>query len=575
MRSMFDAIAPRYDLVNRVMTFRMDVGWRRRTVRDLRLGPGSLGRSTWPAAPATSAASSTAQGLRPDRRRPLVRHAGRRPHRRAAGPGRRPAPARARRRRSTASPAGSPCATSSSSAPFFAELARVVRPGGRIALLEVAEPANPVLRWGHGIYFGKVVPLVGGLLSDPAAYRYLPKSVAYLPEPDAMLGQPRPTPGFVRRRAPPALRRASPSSSPPPARSRAGERPTAARLVARTRRLDPDLDLLAVAGDDGVLFVRDRTGLAGVGVAARIALPRAGGRADADAVAAALGGHRGRRRGRRCPAPGPWPSARCRSTPPAPAELVVPERRRGPGRRRHPLGHHHRPADDEPRPPRSTPSSPGLAGPSARPRRRAHRRPTTARRRTSCAPSAPADWCDAVAEATRAHPGRRRPARSCWPGRSTSSPTGPLRAGAVLGQLRRSYPGCHLFSRRRVRRRQPRAARRPGRRRGAGPPDGRHRAPQRRPHHRRPPGRRPARLDQRPRRAPITIDMVHDTLLPWCSYLDDEAEPSIVAVANVQHLATRSRAGSRSPAAVGARAGRGPAPHPGRRRRARGTSPWP
>jgi menaquinone-specific isochorismate synthase len=36
----------------------------------------------------------------------------------------------------------------------------------------------------------------------------------------------------------------------------------------------------------------------------------------------------------------------------------------------------------------------------------------------------------------------------------------------------------------------------------------------------------------------ITIDMVHDTLLPWCSYLDAEAEPSIVAMANVQHLAT-------------------------------------
>jgi menaquinone-specific isochorismate synthase len=36
----------------------------------------------------------------------------------------------------------------------------------------------------------------------------------------------------------------------------------------------------------------------------------------------------------------------------------------------------------------------------------------------------------------------------------------------------------------------------------------------------------------------ITIDMVHETLLPWCSYLDYEAEPSIVAVANVQHLAT-------------------------------------
>jgi menaquinone-specific isochorismate synthase len=36
----------------------------------------------------------------------------------------------------------------------------------------------------------------------------------------------------------------------------------------------------------------------------------------------------------------------------------------------------------------------------------------------------------------------------------------------------------------------------------------------------------------------LTIDMVHDTLLPWCSYLDEEAEPSIVAMANVQHLAT-------------------------------------
>ena len=38
---MFDAIAPRYDLVNRVMTFRMDVGWRKRTLRDLALPHGS------------------------------------------------------------------------------------------------------------------------------------------------------------------------------------------------------------------------------------------------------------------------------------------------------------------------------------------------------------------------------------------------------------------------------------------------------------------------------------------------------------------------------------------------------
>ena len=47
----------------------------------------------------------------------------------------------------------------------------------------MAEPPNPIMRFGHGIYFGQVVPRIGGLLSDGDAYRYLPRSVAYLPEP--------------------------------------------------------------------------------------------------------------------------------------------------------------------------------------------------------------------------------------------------------------------------------------------------------------------------------------------------------------------------------------------------------
>ncbi|HIM85524.1 MAG TPA: methyltransferase domain-containing protein, partial [Acidimicrobiia bacterium] len=65
---------------------------------------------------------------------------------------------------------------------FLAEVARALRPGGRMALLEVDRPANPVMRIGHGIYFGRVVPFIGGLFSDRDAYRYLPRSVAYLPE---------------------------------------------------------------------------------------------------------------------------------------------------------------------------------------------------------------------------------------------------------------------------------------------------------------------------------------------------------------------------------------------------------
>ena len=70
---------------------------------------------------------------------------------------------------------------------FFHELARAVRPGGRIALLDVGIPKNKVIRFGNSIYFGKIVPKIGAMLSDGAAYRYLPKSVAYLPEPDEMV----------------------------------------------------------------------------------------------------------------------------------------------------------------------------------------------------------------------------------------------------------------------------------------------------------------------------------------------------------------------------------------------------
>jgi demethylmenaquinone methyltransferase / 2-methoxy-6-polyprenyl-1,4-benzoquinol methylase len=187
VRDMFDAIAPRYDLVNRVMTFRMDVGWRRRTVRGLDLPAGSrvvdvacgtgdlcrelAGSSLRPVGVDLSfgmlaAARTTAPLLQADALHlPL-------PDGAADG-----------------ATCGFALRNLVALDPFLAELARVVRPGGRIGLLEVATPANRLLRWGHALYFGRVVPLVGGLLSDPAAYRYLPRSVAYLPEPDDLVAQ--------------------------------------------------------------------------------------------------------------------------------------------------------------------------------------------------------------------------------------------------------------------------------------------------------------------------------------------------------------------------------------------------
>jgi demethylmenaquinone methyltransferase/2-methoxy-6-polyprenyl-1,4-benzoquinol methylase len=63
----------------------------------------------------------------------------------------------------------------------------VLRPGGRVAFLETSEPHGRVLRAGHALYFRRIVPLIGGALSDRDAYRYLPRSTAYLPDPERLL----------------------------------------------------------------------------------------------------------------------------------------------------------------------------------------------------------------------------------------------------------------------------------------------------------------------------------------------------------------------------------------------------
>ncbi|MDQ6614022.1 MAG: ubiquinone/menaquinone biosynthesis methyltransferase, partial [Actinomycetota bacterium] len=187
VRALFDTIAPRYDFVNRVMTFGMDRGWRRATVRSLSLVPGSvvvdLACGTGDLCRDLVRAGYRAVGV--DLSFGMLAHA------------RTPSPLVQGDALALPLPDQSVGGVVSGFGlrnfvelpPVFAELARIVRPGGRIALLDVAQPEQAVLRAGHAVYFGHVAPFIGGLLSDKTAYRYLPRSLAYLPPAPTVLAQ--------------------------------------------------------------------------------------------------------------------------------------------------------------------------------------------------------------------------------------------------------------------------------------------------------------------------------------------------------------------------------------------------
>jgi demethylmenaquinone methyltransferase/2-methoxy-6-polyprenyl-1,4-benzoquinol methylase len=182
---MFDAIAPRYELVNRLMTFGLDARWRRRTVRLLGLAPGSL---------VGDLACGTGDLCR------LVSGGGIRVVGFDLSLGMLEA-ARTEAPLAQADAAHLPLATGALDGlvsgfamrnftdlpAVLAEVARVVRPGGRVAFLDVDTPTNPLVGAGHRVWFNDVVPRIGSFLSDRDAYHYLPRSVSYLPSrPDLL-----------------------------------------------------------------------------------------------------------------------------------------------------------------------------------------------------------------------------------------------------------------------------------------------------------------------------------------------------------------------------------------------------
>ncbi len=185
VREMFDRIAPRYDRLNRIISLGMDIGWRRRAVRGLGLAPGSLvldlACGTGDFCRELERAGYRAVGF--DFAREMLRAA--KTHVPLVQADVLALPVTDRGADGAVS--GFALRNVTDLTEFFVETARVVRAGGRIALVEVAEPENAVLRAGHRIWFRRAVPFLGSLLSDGDAYRYLPRSVAYLPSKDALI----------------------------------------------------------------------------------------------------------------------------------------------------------------------------------------------------------------------------------------------------------------------------------------------------------------------------------------------------------------------------------------------------
>jgi len=295
-------------------------------------------------------------------------------------------------------------------------------------------------------------------------------------------------------------------------------------LVARTRRLDADVDLVAFAGRDGFVFEKGRSGLAGRGEALTIDWAAGDPSAAARAAAATLAAIEADDEVG-VPGTGPVAFGALPFVPGSGATLIVPEVVVGR-------------AEDGTRwitellPDEARDGGSGdvaLVGP-----RHAGPQPT---QYTVTSQISPESWCDLVLRATKVMAGGAFDkvvlARQVD---VTTDP--PLDRQVVLERLRAAYPGCHLVGiggfvaaspellvsvTGDVVRSHPMAGTAP---RGGDPATDQRLAA----------SLLASAKDRQEHQ--VTIDMVHDTLLGWCSYVDYEAEPSVVAVANVQHLAT-------------------------------------
>ena len=191
--TMFDRVATRYDFLNRVLSFGTDLGWRRRTIDLADLRPGltvldvGAGTGDLSFAAAARGARTIALDLSAGMLAVLSRRATA-PQRVAIEPlvgsvERIPLPDASVDRIVS----GFTVRNVGDLPRAFAELRRVLRPGGRVVILELSHPPSPAFAVLYALYFHAIVPRLATLLGgDRAAYRYLPRSLRSFPDPDGI-----------------------------------------------------------------------------------------------------------------------------------------------------------------------------------------------------------------------------------------------------------------------------------------------------------------------------------------------------------------------------------------------------
>jgi demethylmenaquinone methyltransferase/2-methoxy-6-polyprenyl-1,4-benzoquinol methylase len=202
IRRMFDGIAPRYDLLNHLLSLNVDRAWRRRVVRQVPLGDGPLldlctGTGDL-AFEYDRACGGRKRIIGADFSMEMLAHAVRKSRRRGSHPRIQFVQADAQQlpfaddifevvtvafglRNVTDTDRG------------LREMVRVTRPGGRVAVLEFSRPRHWLFGRAYRAYFRYLLPLVGQLFSRSGekAYVYLPASVMEFPDGEALAGRMR------------------------------------------------------------------------------------------------------------------------------------------------------------------------------------------------------------------------------------------------------------------------------------------------------------------------------------------------------------------------------------------------